>query len=368
MNIDQPQPEEAEMLYNEVVVSNHQNLDVAEKTVHEYHELEACKNSKGGNIESHTYEAALVERANGDAKESGVFSQARKADAQTNGNYQENAGDVIRSKKVFDASQYNVFDHSIVSNPAQKAIVETVYEESLIEGQCYNKPQAHNHSLVCSSSEDLVNLFTIQAGNKGQREESPHVYQKLDHGNFQAPAPLKTALNNPMESTGDYEYHVLEEATTTQQNEDISGPFSAFDTGTSVKPGTSSEQLLSESTQSPVVVFDDPLYSSFPNDMKTTEEQSGNANGSDVNKLDTMSEGKPLISNVGHHDSVSSASHDQLLPECGRNRSTLFDDPLYSMLPPDKISTATPSQVKVDGSDGDEQCQSTDTGNTSLFQ
>ena len=155
-----------------------------------------------------------------------------------------------------------------------------------------------------------------------------------------------------MESTGDHEYHVLEEANV-QLNRSISDPLMASDPTTSVKVDTSREQILSESKQSPVV-FDDPLYSSFTNEKKGTEEQSRNADGSDVNKLNTLSEGKPLVAKLCNH-AVSNASHDQ-------NPPMLFDDPRYSVLPPDKRSTATPSQMKVDGSD--EQCHPPEADNT----
>ena len=436
VDIYNPRPEQTETLYDEVVVRSHQRLDV------EY------RNFEGENMDLHTYETVLSERTNENTKESSMFSRAEKTDSETNLNY----CDDIRPKKIADAnfltssigSQYNAHNVSVVRNSMQKGVVKTVIEESSIKDRYYTKPQVHKLSLVSNSSEDSDHFLNSQAGNRGQREGSPHIYQKLDHHHTsatQAPTSQKTILRNPMESTGDHEYHVLEEANA-QHNRSISDPFKASDTATPAREGTSREQILSKFIQSPAVVFDDslyseqifsksssatqalasqetthkkpmnftgdheyhvleeanaqhnrsttdplmasdtttparegtsreqilseskqspavfddPLYSSFPNDRKSKEEESEEAN---VNKPDPSTKSESLLSTL--HDPVSNAN-DQLLSECEQNPPMPFDDPLYSMLPPNKRSTATPSQMKVDESD--EQCHPTDTDNT----
>ena len=429
VDIDNPLPVQAETVYDEVVATRHQRLHVEDS------------NCEGENMESHTYEAVLCERANKNSRESSIFPHAGKTDSETN------RSDHTRPKKISDAnlstsnvgSQYNGL---VVNDSVQKGIVKAVIEESSMKDQLYNTPLTHKLSLVSNSSEDSAKS---KANNWGQREGSPHIYQKLDHHDTlatQAPTSQETTLKKPMETTGDHEYHVLEEANA-QHNRSIShDPFKAFDTATPAREGTSREQLLSKSKQSPAVVFDDPLYSeqilsksssatqalasqetthkmpmksigdheyhvleeanvqhnrsisdplmasdtttparegtsreqipseskqspvvfddplysSFPNDKNGTEEQSEEAN---VNKPNPSTKGELLVSNL--HDSVSNAN-DQLLSECEQNPPMPFDDPLYSILPLDKRSTATLSQVLTDESD--EQCHPPGTDNT----
>ena len=436
VDIDNPRPEQTETLYDEVVVRSHQRLDVE------------CRNFEGENMDLHTYETVLSERTNENTKESSMFFHAEKTDSETSLNH----CDDIRTKKIADAnfstssigSQYNAHNVSVVRNSVQKGVVKAVIEESPMKDRYYNKPLAHKLSLVSNSSEDSDHFLNSQAGNQGQREGSPHIYQKLDHHNTsatQAPTSQETTHKKPMESTGDHEYHVLEYANA-QHNRSTSDPFKASDTATPAREGTSREQLLSKSKQSPVVVFDDPLYSeqilsksssatpalasqetthknpmestgdheyhvleeanaqhnrsisdplmasdtttparegtsreqipseskqspvvfddplysSFTNDKNSTEEESEEAN---VNKPNPSTEGELLVSNL--HDPVSNAN-DQLLSECEQNPPMPFDDPLYSILPLDKRSTATLSQVLTDESD--EQCHPPDTDNT----
>ena len=432
VDINNPLPVQAETLYDEVVVTSHQRLHVEDS------------NCEGENMESHTYETVLSERANENKRESSIFPQARKTDSKTNRN---DHSEHTRPKKISDAnlstrnvgSQYNDL---VVNDLVQKDIVKAVIEESAMKDQLYNTPLTHKLSLVNNSSEDSAKS---KADNWGQREGSPHIYQKLDHHNTlatQAPTSQETTLKKPMESTGDHEYHVLEEANA-QHNRSISGPFKASDTATPAREGTSREQILSEFKQSPAVVFDDPLYSeqilsksssatqalasqettlkkpmkstgdheyhvleeanaqhnrstsdalmasdtatparegtsreqiqfefkqssavafddplysSFTNDKNSTEEASEEAN---INKPNPSTESELHVSNL--HDPVSNVNG-QLLSECDQNPLMPFDDPLYSMLSPDKRSTATPSQVLIDESD--EQCHPPDTDNT----
>ena len=349
VDIDNPRPEQVERLYDEVVVRSHQRLDV------EY------RNFEGENMDLHTYETVLSERTNENTKESSVFSHAEKTDSETNLNH----CDDIRPKRIADVnfstssmgSQYNAHNVSVVRNSVQKGIVNAVIEESSMEDQYYNKSQVHKLSLVSNSSEDSDHFLNSQAGNQGQREGSPHIYQKLDHHNApatQAPISQETTLKKPMESTGDHEYHVLEEANA-QHNRSTSDLLMASDTATPAREGTSREQILSEFKQSPVV-FDDPVYSSFPNDKNSTEEESEETND---NKSSPSTESELHVSDL--HDPVSNAN-DHLLSECEQNPPMSFDDPLYSVLPPDKRSIATASQVMIDESD--EQCHSPDTDDT----
>ena len=412
VNIDQPPSEQTEALY-----TRHQKSNVVRKSVHEYHELEQFRIFEGGNTESHTYEAVLSERDNENTNELSMFSDTGRTYLQNNG---ENIGDDERAKKISDAnlstsnvgSQYSVLDHTVVSNSVQKGSVKAVINRSSTKGRYYNEHQVHELSLVSNSSVDSDHLLASPAGDWGQMEGSPHLYQKLDHHNTLAPASQETTDKNPMESTGDHEYHVLEEANA-PYNRSISGPFKASNTATSTKVNSSSEQLLSASKQGPAVVFDDPLYSSFPNDhMRSAGEhaQSEEPSESDINRspkddllvsslrdsvsnashdqlLSECDQNPPMLfddplyssfpndhmKSAGKHtqseevnesdtngsskgdlhasnlcDTVFTASHDQLLSECDQNPPMLFDDPLYSVLPPDKRSTATPSQVVID--------------------
>ena len=421
IDINNPLPVQAETLYDEVVATHHQRLHVEDS------------NCEGENMESHTYEAVLSERANENSRESSIFPHAGKTDSKTN------RSDHTRPKKISDAnlstsnvgSQYNDL---VVNDSVQKGTVKAVIEESSMKDQLYNTPLTHKLSLVSNSSEDSAKS---KADNWGQREGSPHIYQKLDHHNtlaIQAPTSQETTLKKPMETTRDHEYHVLEEANA-QHYRSTSDPFKAFDTATPAREGTSREQLLSKSKQSPVVVFDDPLYSeqilsksstatpalasqetthkkpmnskgdheyhvleeanaqhnrstsdplmasdtttparegtcreqilseskqspavvfddpvylSFTNGKNGTEEQTEEAN---VSKPDPSTESELHVSNL--QDSVTNASN-QLLSECEQNPPMPFDDPLYSVLPPDKKSTAVTSQVLTD--EAYEQC------------
>ena len=347
VNIDQPLSEQTEALY-----THHQKSNVVQKSVHEYHELEEFRIFEGENTESHTYEVVLSERDNGNTKESNMFSDTGRTYLQNNG---DNIGDDERAKKISDAnlltsnvgSQYNVLDHTVVSNPVQKGSVKAVINKCSTKGRYYNEHQVHELSLLSNSSEDSAKS---KADNWGQREGSPHLYKKLDHHNTQAPASQETTLKKPMKSTGDHEYHVLEEANA-QHNRSISGPFKASDTATSTKVNSSSEQLLSTSEQSPAVVFDDPLYSSVPNDHMECAEKHTQSEAAKESDTNGSSKGNLHASNLC--DTVSTASHDQLLSECDQNPPMLFDDPLYSMLPPDKRNTDSSSQVMIDRIDKD---------------
>ena len=333
-------------------------------SVHEYHELSECKNLEIENMESYTYEAVLSERASDNTKDSSMFFHTGKTDSQI---LQENISDVTKLEMISDAnlsssnvgSQYNVLDHTVLSNPVQQGIVKAVVEESSIKDPYNIKCQVHKQSVVSYSSEDSTHPLQSLAVNQEQREGSPHIYQKLDHNTSatQATAPQETTLKKPMESTGDHEYHVLEEVNA-QQNRSTSDLFIPSSSVTSAKVGSGREKLLYKSEQSPTVVFDDSLYSSLPNDTKNTDGQSEKSKA-DVNKLNPLPEGELLVTNC--HDSVFNAN-DRLLSECEQNPPMLFDDPLYSMLPPDKRTTATPSQVMINESD--EQCHPADTDNT----
>ena len=352
VNIDRPLPEQTEALH-----THHQKSNVIKKSLHEYHELEEFRIFEGENMESHTYEVVLSERDNENTKESSMFPDTY---LQNNG---ENVGDDIRAKKISDANlstsnvgtQYNVLDHTVVSNSVQIGSVKAVINKSSMRDRYNNKPQVHKLSLVSNSSVNSDHPLASPAGDRGQREGSPHLYQQLDRHNTQAAASQETTFKKVMESTGDHEYHVLEEANA-QHNRSISDPFKASDTATSIKVNSSSEQLLSASKQGPAEVFDDPLYSSFPNDhMECAGEhaQSEEPNESDINR---SPKGDLLVSNL--LDSVSTAGHDQLLSECEQNPPTLFDDPLYSSFPNDHVKSAGEHALSEAANESETSCSS----------
>ena len=173
MNIDQPLPEQTEILYDEVVAKSHKKSDLVETSAHKHHELSECRSFEEETPELHTYEAVLSERDIENTKESSMFSHARKTDTQTNGNHHENIGYVTRPKKISDAnnlstinveSHYNALDYAVVTNPVQKGVVKAFTEESSMKDRFYKKNLTDSHSLATHQKIQLIftkNLTTI---------------------------------------------------------------------------------------------------------------------------------------------------------------------------------------------------------------
>ena len=171
-------------------------------------------------------------------------------------------------------NQYNVLDHSLVSNLGQKATINAVSSEDSVEDHLYSRTHAHKLTL----------------GNSVEEPYQDNQYENLGS------RVIKSAQRLANELSGSCEYHVLEEAVscgttipTTSNQPELAPPILKCKSNTAIPAdgvlnyNDSSqqnikiqEQLLDQSRikESEERVFDDPQYDLFPSAPKVLEDKS----------------------------------------------------------------------------------------------
>ena len=253
------------------------HTDCDKMVEHEYSELEhqaetnvlQTTDLEGDQGEPHTYEIILAVGQDKDKTAVNTKQQLQIESSQ----YYEDVCDNKLSKQPqssFDnfstsrssQNQYNVLDHSLVSNPGQKA---TIKAEDSMEDYRYSRTHAHKLTLM---------------GNSVEETSQDNQYENL--GSIVKTAQQQNTLAN--ESSGSCEYHILEEAVsngttipTTSNEPEQTPPIpkrkSVPADGTTLN--YNEEQLLdqSRSEESKERVFDDPQYDLFPTAPKVLEDK-----------------------------------------------------------------------------------------------
>ena len=255
---------------------------------HEYNELEhqaetnvlQTTDLEGDQGEPHTYEIILAVSQDKDKTAVNTKQQLQIESSQ----YYEDVCDNKLSKQPpssFDSfstsrssqNQYNVLDHSLVSNPGQKA---TIKAEDSMEDHRYSRTHAHKLTLM---------------GNSVEETSQDNQYENL--GSVVKTAQQQNTLAN--ESSGSCEYHILEEAVSngttiaiTSNEPEQTTPIPKRKSNTTVPaygvlnyndPSKQNikiqEQLLdqSRSEEGKERVFDDPQYDIFPTAPKVLEDK-----------------------------------------------------------------------------------------------
>ncbi len=202
--MENPQPDEHTA---EPVSDCERTLTDGDKMVeHEYNELEHIHQAdtnvlqttdlEGDQGEPHTYEIIL---AVGQGKDKTAVNTKQQLQIESS-QYYEDVCDNKLSKQPqssFDSfssrssqNQYNVLDHSLVSNPGQKA---TIKAEDSMEDHRYSRIHAHKLTLM---------------GNSVEETSQDNQYENL--GSVVKTAQQQNILAN--ESSGSCEYHILAEA------------------------------------------------------------------------------------------------------------------------------------------------------------
>ncbi|XP_064395519.1 uncharacterized protein LOC135342654 isoform X3 [Halichondria panicea] len=176
-------------------------------------------------------------------------------------------------------NQYNVLDHSLVTNPGQKATIKAITSEDSMEDHRYSRTHAHTLTLM---------------GNSVEETSQDNQYENLGSRVVKS-AQRQNTLANESSGSCTCEYHVLEEAVsngttipTTSNQPEQTPPIPKHKSNTTVPAygvlnyNDSSQQNIKIQDQplhqsiieeSKERVFDDPQYNILPTAPKVLEDE-----------------------------------------------------------------------------------------------
>ena len=274
-DVENPRPDEHTA--EEPVSNRERTLD------HEYNELEHQEKTnalqttdlEGDQGEPHTYETVLAVSQDKDKTAVNTKQQLQIESSQ----YYEDVCDNKLSKQPLNSfstsrssqNQYNVLDHSLVSNADT---IKAVTSEGSTEDHCYSRTHAHTLTLMRNSVEET------SQGNQ---------YENLGSRVVKSAQRQNTLAN---ESSDSCEYHVLEEAvssgttfpTTSNQTEQTPpipkhksvpayGVLNYNDSSQQnikIQDQPLHQSIIEESKER---VFDDPQYNILPTAPKVLEDE-----------------------------------------------------------------------------------------------